>query len=85
MRAYCADHADDALSVARWRLGWTHAVLDPVDKPCTACDSDNQCGGLEYQAHACPCHHWSRQPLDELGRCGGDSCSCMRELLEVRP
>ena len=86
MRAYCADHADDALSVARWRLGWTHAVLDPVVKPCTACDPDTHCGALEYQAHACPHHHWDRQPLVD-GFCSDPSCSCSHGVypLGVRP
>jgi hypothetical protein len=37
LRAYCADHDAQALTAARWTLGWTHAVLDLVDKPCTAC------------------------------------------------
>jgi hypothetical protein len=72
MRAYCDEHDAQALTAARW----THAVLDPVDKPCTACDLARACGGLEYQAHVCPCHHWNRHKLDEYGRCDDETCSC---------
>jgi hypothetical protein len=78
IRAYCEDHDAQALTAARWTLGWTHAVLDLVDKPCTTCLPEQGCGGREYQAHACPCHHWDRKPLGD-GCCSDPSCACSLE------
>jgi hypothetical protein len=79
LRAYCADHDAQALTAARWTLGWTHAVLDLVDKPCTACLPDRRCGGLEYVSHSCPCHHWDRQPLVD-GFCSDPTCACSQRI-----
>jgi hypothetical protein len=75
MRAYCAAHDALALTAARRTLGWTHAVLDLVDKPCTACNPDQGRRGREYHAHSCPCHHWDRKPLVD-GFCSDPTCSC---------